>query len=85
MAKQMLGMMKYDATETLSHINVPTLIIAANVDRGCIPEASIYMQQAIPRSKLVMCQPSGHGAMLEQNEQFMTAVAEFAPTVLVTR
>jgi len=82
MAKQMLGMMKYDATGPLPHINVPTLIIAADVDRGCIPEASVYMQQHIPRSKLVMCTPSGHGAMLEQNEQFMTAVGEFAPTVL---
>jgi pimeloyl-ACP methyl ester carboxylesterase len=82
LAKQMLGMLKYDATDTLPRINIPTLIITANKDRGCIPEASYYMQQNIPNAKLVMCEPSGHGAMIEQNEQFMAAVAEFSPTAL---
>lgn len=85
LAKQMLGMLKYDATETLPRINVPTLIIAADVDRGCIPEASHYMHQQIPGSTLFMCQPSGHVALMEQNEQWMTAVANFAPTVQTYR
>ncbi len=85
MAKQMLGMFKYDATSALPRINVPTLIIAADVDRGCIPEASVFMNRQIPASRLFMCTPSGHGSMMEQNEQFMTAVAEFAPSVLATR
>jgi pimeloyl-ACP methyl ester carboxylesterase len=82
MAKQMLGMFKYDVTETLPRITVPTLLIAADHDRGCNPDASVYMNQAIPGSKLFICQASGHGAMIEQNEQFMTAVSEFSHEVL---
>ena len=53
MAKQMLGMFKYDATSALPRINVPTLIIAADVDRGCIPEAKCFYEPANSRLKVV--------------------------------
>lgn len=77
LAKQTLGMFKYDATETLRRINVPVLIVAADVDRGCIPEASHFMHQAIPNSTLVTMQPSGHVSIMEQHEQFTSAVTSF--------
>lgn len=81
LARQMLGMMKYDATDTLRRINVPTLIVAANKDRGCIPEASEFMHQEIPGSELAMMEPSGHVSIFEQHGQFTQAVAAFGTKV----
>lgn len=78
LAKQMLGMFHYDATETLSRINVPVLIVTANKDRACIPEASHYMQQQIPVAELVELEPCGHVSIFEQNERFNQAVADFS-------
>lgn len=81
LARQMLGMMKYDATDTLRRINVPTLIVAANKDRGCIPEASHFMHEEIPGSELAMMEPSGHVSIFEQNGQFVKAVDDFGAKV----
>ncbi len=85
LARQMLAMFRYDATETLNRINVPTLIVASNHDRGCIPEASEYMHSQIPNSELVMLQPSGHVGIFEQNQQFTDAAAQFAAKVPALR
>jgi pimeloyl-ACP methyl ester carboxylesterase len=80
-ARQMLAMFKYDARQTLPQINVPTLILAASDDRACIPEASHYMHDQIPNSKLVVLEPCGHGSIMERNTDFTQAVASFATSV----
>ena len=40
----MLGMMRYDATETMSAIAVPTLVVPGDIDPVCKPEASERMR-----------------------------------------
>jgi hypothetical protein len=40
LARGMLGMLRYDATTTLKTIHIPTLVVAANRDPVCKPEAS---------------------------------------------
>jgi pimeloyl-ACP methyl ester carboxylesterase len=85
LARQMLGMMKYDATETLPRINVPTLIVTSDTDRGCIPEASHYMHEQIPGSELVEFPKCGHVSIFERNLDFTQAVDNFARRVATPR
>ncbi|MBN9387646.1 MAG: alpha/beta hydrolase [Chloroflexi bacterium] len=81
LARQMLAMFHHDNTQVLPQINVPTLVVAANHDRGCIPEASQFMHNQISGSQLAVMQPSGHVSIFEQNEQFVIALAVFASSV----
>jgi pimeloyl-ACP methyl ester carboxylesterase len=83
LARQMLGMLRHDNTDILNKINVPTLVVAASDDRGCIPEASHFMHAQIPNSQIVTMQPSGHVSIMEQNRQFTNAVATFAKSIAV--
>ncbi len=85
LARQMLAMFHHDNTRVLDNINVPTLIVAANHDRGCIPEASQFMHDHIPTSELVSMQPSGHVSIFEQNEQFTNALGEFGSRISESR
>lgn len=78
LARQMLGMMHYQATEVLPLIQIPTLIISANKDRATVTSASRYMQDRIEGSELVVLAPSGHMSMLEQHQGFVEAVIGFA-------
>lgn len=77
LARQMLGMFHHDNTEVLAQIKISTLVVAANHDRGCIPEASQFMHEHIPNSQLAIMQPSGHVSIFEQNEQFTTVLETF--------
>ena len=79
--KQMLAMFRHNTTETLPRINVPTLIIVGDNDRGCVPRASHYMQSQIPNAALVTIQHSGHVSMMEQNEQVNAALGAFVAQV----
>src|SRR4051794_11758903 len=54
MARGCLGMFRFDVTNELAHITVPTLIIAAIKDRLTRPDASVYMKERISNSKLVV-------------------------------
>ncbi len=76
-ARGMLGMLKYDATEVLSRISVPTLIVAGDNDRVCLPEASRYMAQKIPSAKLFVLNQSRHCGLFEHHEIFHSALNEF--------
>ncbi len=79
--KQMLAMFKHNTTETLPRINVPTLIIVGDNDRGCVPQASHFMHSQIPGSQLVEITHSGHVSMMEQPTQVLAALGEFANRV----
>jgi pimeloyl-ACP methyl ester carboxylesterase len=73
----MLAMFRYDATDTLARINVPTLIVAGDRDRTCVPEASRYMASAIPGARLVILDQARHCGLFEHHGRFHAAVAEF--------
>jgi pimeloyl-ACP methyl ester carboxylesterase len=76
-ARGVLGMFEYDATYVLDQINVPTLVVGADTDRLTKLEASVTMNNSIPKSRLVTLAPAGHMGFVERHEEVNTAVAGF--------
>lgn len=72
-----LGMFRYDATAILPTIPVPTLVVTAERDNTCRPEASTYMSQTIPGAQLVNLGDGRHCALFEFHEPFHAAVVQF--------
>jgi pimeloyl-ACP methyl ester carboxylesterase len=77
LARGGLAALKYDETATLGAIGVPVLVITGDLDRVTIPEANAHINEAVPRGRLLKLRPGGHMALLEQNERFAEAVAQF--------
>ncbi|NIJ54541.1 alpha/beta fold hydrolase [Dyadobacter arcticus] len=77
-----LAMFDYDASDILSGIQVPTLVIGANKDRLTKNEASIKMNLSIPGSKLVTLQPAGHMGLVERHQEVNEAVSQFFSPVI---
>jgi pimeloyl-ACP methyl ester carboxylesterase len=76
-ARGVLGMFKYDATYVLDQINVPTLVVGADTDRLTKLEASVTMNNSIPKSRLVTLAPAGHMGFVERHEEVNAAVSGF--------
>jgi len=76
-ARGMLAMLRYDATETLSRINIPTLIVAGENDKTCLPDASRYMATAIPDAELVILPATKHCGFFEAHTQFHETLVDF--------
>jgi pimeloyl-ACP methyl ester carboxylesterase len=81
----MLGMLRYDATDTLGHIGVPTLVVTGDLDSTCLPEASRYMAEAIPAARLVALGRAKHCGLFEHHEEFHAAVTEFLQSTVALR
>lgn len=77
MARGCLGMFRYDVTEELNRISVPTLVIAANKDRLTRPDASTYMSRHIPNANLVTVTPANHQGLLERHTEVNEAAQHF--------
>lgn len=77
MAHGYLAMLKYDATEVLATIPVPSLIIAGDDDSTCTPEASVFMGQQIPQARLTTLKPARHCGLVEHHAQFAATVGPF--------
>jgi pimeloyl-ACP methyl ester carboxylesterase len=77
MARGCLGMFRYDVTNDLSRIKEPALIIGANKDRLTRPDASKYMNEHIPGSRLLMLTPANHQGLLERHQEVNDAVLQF--------
>jgi pimeloyl-ACP methyl ester carboxylesterase len=77
-ARGMLGMFRWDATDALSEITVPTLVVAAAGDRVTLPEASEVIRDRCPSARLVTLKPAGHAGLIERHEEFGRAVEAFA-------
>jgi pimeloyl-ACP methyl ester carboxylesterase len=78
LARGMLGLLHYDATETLKNINIPTLIVSGDHDPVCRPEASQRIHQDVPTAQLVPLAPAKHLGLIEHHEQFTKLVEDFA-------
>ncbi len=76
-ARGLLAMFKYDATDVLPRIAVPTLVFAGDQDRACLPEAAVYMARTIPGAKLITLSPARHSGLFEHHQQFQRAVQNF--------
>jgi pimeloyl-ACP methyl ester carboxylesterase len=78
MARGMLGMMRYDATETLARISVPTLVVAGDQDSVTKPEASERIRSGVPRARLITLAPAKHLGLVEHYRRYAEVVREFA-------
>ncbi|MDB6003403.1 MAG: alpha/beta hydrolase [Prosthecobacter sp.] len=78
MARGMLGMMRYDASAVLASIPVPALVVVADRDTTTKPEASVWLESAIPQARMVSLSPAKHLGLIEHNAEFTTVVQNFA-------
>jgi pimeloyl-ACP methyl ester carboxylesterase len=77
-ARGTLAMFYWDAKPVLTRIHVPVLILVGQQDTTTLPSASEFMHGALPQSSLQVVNPSAHYGLLEQNERYDAALAEFA-------
>lgn len=80
-ARGMLGMMEYDALQTLEQISIPALVIAGDKDSTTKPEASERIRAGIRRAKLLTLAPAKHMGLIEHHAAYAKAVREFAHSV----
>jgi pimeloyl-ACP methyl ester carboxylesterase len=81
MARGMLGMMRYDATQTLANISVPVLVVAGDGDPVTKPEASERIRSGVPRARLVTLTPAKHLGLIEHDTRYAEVVREFADAI----
>jgi len=83
LARGMLAMMKYDVTATLATIPVPAAVFPGDLDTTCLPEASQFMANSIPRAELLPLAPGRHMGLIEKHAEFDRALAGFAAARLL--
>lgn len=77
-ARGMLAMMRYEATDVLPALPVPVLVVAASGDKATLPEASRFMTTHVPHAREVVLSPAGHLGLIERHEEWSRAVDGFA-------
>ena len=78
LARGMFGMMRYDSTDVLPKIDVPSLVIIGDQDVTTLPDAGKRIAAGIPSAKLLTLAPGKHMGLIERHSEFNAAVAEFA-------
>jgi pimeloyl-ACP methyl ester carboxylesterase len=82
LARGTLAMLRFNETETLPHISVPTLVIVGESDIATRPFANQRISQAVPQAELAVLAPGGHMALMERNQQFADVVRSFSAACL---
>lgn len=67
----------HDLTAELKALAMPVLVTTGRFDANVSPRTAWTLHQAIPRSKFVVFERSGHFPMLEEPEAFVTTIEEF--------
>jgi pimeloyl-ACP methyl ester carboxylesterase len=80
LARGMLGMIAYDATATLTRINVPTLVVVGDQDTTTLPEAGKFIARSVPGADLATLSPAKHMGLVEHHGHFDRLVSEFTVT-----
>jgi hypothetical protein len=78
----MLGKLRYDATATVKTIGIPTLVVAANGDPVCKPEASERIHRDVPTAELTALNPAKHLGFMEHHTLFTALVTDCTTTGL---
>jgi pimeloyl-ACP methyl ester carboxylesterase len=81
-AHETLAMFRYDATEVLGSITVPTLVFTGHLDRLIIPETAEFMTEHMPGARLARLEPAGHMAVFERHDQLVRELEDLADEVL---
>ncbi|HEY9908908.1 MAG TPA: alpha/beta hydrolase [Thermosynechococcaceae cyanobacterium] len=77
LARGVLAMLRFDETNTLPTIPVPTLVIVGHTDIATLPKANHRLSADIPKAELVELRPAGHMGLMERHDQFAEAVRSF--------
>ncbi|MES2977991.1 MAG: alpha/beta hydrolase [Pseudomonadota bacterium] len=85
LAEGVLAMMKWDGTDVLRQIKVPTLIISGEQDVTTLPAASDRMEKDIPSAQRVRVDPAAHMGPVEQDRRYAEAVVAFAGSVGIAK
>jgi proline iminopeptidase len=68
---------RYNVSERLAEISVPTLVVGGKHDVHVSPAWSEAMAEKIPNAQLVMMEHSGHFPWLDEPKKFFTTVIQF--------
>ena len=68
---------RYNVTEQLQNISVPSLIIGGKHDVHVSPEWSVMMAEKIPNAKFVLMEHSGHFPWLDEPKEFFNSITQF--------
>jgi non-heme chloroperoxidase len=66
-----------DLREDLKKIKIPTLILHGKLDKICSYDLAEQMNAAIPNSKLIALEKSGHALFIEELEKFNAELIKF--------
>jgi pimeloyl-ACP methyl ester carboxylesterase len=80
-----LAMFRWDATEALPGISVPTLVMAGEADIVTKPDAGRRIAAAVPHASLKTFEHVNHMGFLERSQAYNSAILEFARDVLLNR
>lgn len=76
-----LAMFRWDATEALAGISLPTLVLAGEADVVTKPSASRHIAEAVPGASLKTFEHVNHMGFLEKSQAYNLAVRDFANEV----
>jgi pimeloyl-ACP methyl ester carboxylesterase len=82
-SKGVLAMLRWDGSDVLPRINVPTLIISGDQDVTTLPAASDRMAKDIRSATRVSIGQAAHLGPVEQHRQYADAIARFAQAATV--
>ena len=77
-ARGVLAMVRWDGSQVLPKINVPTLIVSGEQDVTTLPTASDRMEKDIRSSVRISVSPAAHMGPVEQHQRYAEAIASFA-------
>jgi len=82
LARGTLAMLRFDETETLPRISVPTLVVVGKSDIATRPFANQRISKEVPQAELAVLSPAGHMGLMERNQQFAEVVRAFSAACL---
>ncbi|MEO8603852.1 MAG: alpha/beta fold hydrolase [bacterium] len=75
------AMSDYHWTAALAEVRVPALVLQGLADQLTPPGGSVKLSRALPASRLLMFEDTGHCLPIEQPERFVTAVLGFTGAI----
>jgi pimeloyl-ACP methyl ester carboxylesterase len=80
-AKGVVAMMHWDASDVLARVNVPTLVLAGAEDRTTLPTASQRIAHDIPSAQLSVVERAAHLGPVESAPDYARRIVEFTRRV----
>jgi len=75
--RQLRAGMKFDATDRVPQIKVPSLVVTGSEDRIVPPESSKRLSELIPDSRFIQIEGTGHLSFIEKAPEFNKIVLSF--------